>query len=217
MSPAPEHMLAGDVDTLTWAAFRTLVFHARHPPPTLEYTKRVPVLRGGGCRWPAAPCISPPRAGTQRKSAPFTLIHAMSQAIKRLWFGHYVEDGSLFRADRKLRIDIVIRVAELLLAQNVGHREGPRREWDLQGPPSHDAPESGQCCCLSYVATFNEACKRAHYTRLEHVSSAARSFFVILTTLFAMTSFGRLCERTTRNLSASWRYTWSEGWTKNAS
>ena len=41
------------------------------------------------------------------------IINAISWALKQLWIGHSVEDGSLFLVERNLRVDVVVRACEL--------------------------------------------------------------------------------------------------------
>ena len=63
-----------------------------------------------------------PRAGAQVNQH-YPLVHAMSRTLKRLGIRHQVKSGEPFTADRKLRMNIVVRRGGLRDAHNRGYRD----------------------------------------------------------------------------------------------
>lgn len=62
-----------------------------------------------------------PRAGTQVEQHETLIIHTMSRALKRLYFGHSVEDGKGFPADQDF-MDIIIHTEEFCDASTPTYR-----------------------------------------------------------------------------------------------
>ena len=81
-----------------------------------------------------------PRAGA-RVNQHQPLLHAISRTLKRLGAPHQVENGEPFTADRKLRMDKVVRRGGLRNAPNPEYRDQYRDQSILVGV-THGDPQA---------------------------------------------------------------------------